>query len=159
MITPPRARSTADRWQDRLDQLIVATAVTAIVGVALQTLAKHGPLHILGLIAAIAAWLVFATDASVMLTVSPEPGRWARGHVFELVLLVVTCPLWPVLFYRLLVLELLPALTVLEVAKLAKLVKVAYALRRGRGNPGRGWIEVVVVLLAAMAVGLLVILH
>jgi hypothetical protein len=159
MIRPPRTRPAADRWQDRLDRLVLATALTAIVGVALQTLAKHGPVHVLGLIAAVAAWLVFATDASVMLSVSPEPGRWARGHAFELVLLVLTCPLWPVFFYRLLVLELLPALTVLEAAKLAKLVKVAYALRRRRGNPGRGRIEVAVVLLAALAVGLLVILH
>jgi hypothetical protein len=44
------------------------------------------------------SWSIFGVDTAVMLTISVEPGRWARGHRFELLLLVLTCPLWPVLF-------------------------------------------------------------
>jgi hypothetical protein len=153
----------AEQWQDRFDRLVLATAIVAIVGVALQTLARHGPLHVLGLIAAGLSWLVFALDAIVMLSVSPSPARWARGHGLELTLLVLTCPLWPVLLYRLLLLELLPALTVLEAAKLAKLAKVVYALRPNRRSrragttPGRGRLDAAIVLIAAVAVAVVVV--
>ena len=65
---------------------------------------------------------------------------------------MATCPLWPIVLHRLLLLELLPALTVLEAAKLAKLVKVAYASRRHHGSPGRGRFASAIVLVAAVAV-------
>ncbi len=135
------------------------TAVVALVGVALQTVAKHGPAHIVGLVAVAATWLVFVADAVVMLSVATEPGRWARGHAFELVLLVVTCPLWPVLFYRLLLLELLPALTVLEAAKLAKLAKVTYALRRGRRDTASGRVARALIVLVAVALAVFVVVR
>jgi voltage-gated potassium channel len=152
-----RSQLRAGRWQDRFDRVVLVTAATAIVGVALQTIARSGPLYVLGLVAAWLAWLGFAIDAGVMLSVSPQPGRWARGHAFELALVVLTCPVWPILLYRLLLLELLPALTVLEAAKLAKLVKVAYALRRHRGAPGRGRIAAAIVLVAAVVVAAFVV--
>ena len=152
-----RSQVLAARWQDRFDRVVLVTAAAAIIGVALQTIAKSGPLHVLGLAAAWLAWLGFAIDATVMLSVSPQPGRWARGHAFELALVVLTCPLWPILLYRLLLLELLPALTVLEAAKLAKLVKVAYALRRHRGAPGRGRLAAAIVLVAAAVVAVFVV--
>jgi len=151
MAIPARTREAADRWQGRLDEVILATAVLAILGVALQTAAKHGPVHAVGLIAAILAWMVFVADAAVMLTVSPEPYRWARGHAFELVLLPLTCPLWPILVPRLLALELLPAFTVLEAAKFAKLAKVTYRLRRS------GRVARTVILIGALVVAVFVL--
>jgi hypothetical protein len=159
MILRLRSQLAAAQWQDRFDRIVLVTAATAIAGVALQTIAKTGPVHILGLVAAWLAWLGFAADAAVMLSVSPQPGRWARGHLFELVLVVLTCPIWPIVLYRLLLLELLPALTVLEAAKLAKLVKVAYALRRHRGSPGRGRFAAAFLLVAAVAVAVFVLRH
>jgi hypothetical protein len=66
---------------------------------------------------------------------------------------------WPLLLHRLLLLELLPALTVLEAAKLAKLVKVAYALRRQRGSSIGGRFAAAIVLIAAVAVAVFVLRH
>lgn len=154
----PRSAARAGRWQDRLDGLIVAAAAPAVAGVALQT-AGGGRLRVLGVTLSALAWLVFVLDAAVMLTVSPQPGRWARGHAFELAVLGATFPLWPLLAYRLLLLELLPALTLLEVAKLAKLAKVARSVRaRGSGSgPARALTGAV--LLAAAATGWLVLAH
>ncbi len=159
MVPSRRSPLAAARWQDRFDRIVLVTAATAIVGVALQTVAKDGVVHVLGLVGAWAAWLGFAVDASVMLSVSPHPRRWARGHVFELLLVVLTCPLWPILLYRLLLLELLPALTVLEAAKLAKLVKAAYALRRHHGRPGRGRVAATLLVVAALVVAIFVLRH
>jgi voltage-gated potassium channel len=159
VIPKRRSQLAAARWQDRFDRVVLATALTAIVGVALQTAEESGPVHILGLVAAWVAWLGFALDATVMLSVSPQPGRWARGHAFELALVVLTCPVWPLLLYRLLLLELLPALTVLEAAKLAKLVKVAYALRRHRDSGAGGRSAAAVLLVAAVGVAVFVLRH
>lgn len=113
----------------------------------------------MGLGAAWLAWLGFTADATVMLSVSPRPGQWARGHLFDLALVILTCPIWPILLHRLLLLELTPALTVLEAAKLAKLVKVAYALRRHQGSPSRGRITAAILLIAAAVVAALVLRH
>jgi hypothetical protein len=48
---PTRSVEAAARWQDRLDRLVLVSAATAVAGVALQTLEKSGPVHIVGLIA------------------------------------------------------------------------------------------------------------
>jgi hypothetical protein len=157
MVRSRRSQLAASRWQDRFDDVILAAAALAIVGVAWQTIAKTGPVHTLGLVTAWLAWLGFTADAAVMLSVSPQPGQWARGHAFDLALVVLTCPIWPILLHRLVLLELLPALTVLEAAKLAKLVKVAYALRRHRGSPSRGRITAAILLVAAAGVAVFVL--
>jgi voltage-gated potassium channel len=157
MIDSRRSQATAARWQDRFDRVILVAAASAVVGVALQTMAANGPVHAIGLVMAWLAWLGFAIDAVVMLSVSPRPALWARGHAFDLALVVLTCPLWPILLTRLLLLELLPALTVLEAAKLAKLAKVAYALRRHRGSATLGRVIAVIVLVAAASIAVFVL--
>jgi hypothetical protein len=128
--------SPVERWQSRFDACILATVVIALLGVGLQVAAHHGPWHGVGVGLAALSWLVFGVDAAVMLSISPDRVRWARGHVFDLGLLVLTFPLWPLLGQRLLLLELLPALTVLEAAKLAKLLKVVRVLRRRPAEGG-----------------------
>ena len=74
-------------------------------------------------------------------------------------MLGATFPLWPLLAHRLLVLELLPALTLLEVAKLAKLAKVARAVRARGSGSGAARAVTGTVLLAAAAAGWLVLAH
>jgi hypothetical protein len=154
-----RDQVRADRWQDRFDRWVLAAAIIAIVGVALQTASKHGPIHLVGLIAVTVTWLIFVVDAAVMLTISPQPAKWARGHAFELVLLVLTFPLWPLLLNRLVLLELLPAFAVFEVAKLAKLAKVTFALRRDRRRSPTGRVARAGVIAAALGAALFVVLH
>jgi hypothetical protein len=154
----PNSVALADRWQNRFDSLILTTVVLALAGVALQVGFHHGPWHGVGVGVASLSWLVFAADAVVMLTVSPDPVQWIRGHTFDLLLLLLTFPLWPLLIQRLLLLELLPAFTVLEVTKLAKLTKVIRALRHrpaGRGSR----IVAAVVVVATAVVGMTVLVY
>lgn len=157
MLLPARSEQAAARWQEVFDGVVVVAAAGAVVGVALQTLAGTGPVRILGGLLVAGSWLAFLVDVMVMLAVSPQPARWARGHAFELVLVVTTFPLWPLLAVQLLLLELLPALTVLESAKLAKLAKVARAV--GRDGVGAGRTLAVAILAAAAATALLVVLR
>lgn len=154
-----RSSGLAARWQDRFDTYVLAAAFSAVVGVALQTLAGGGPLKLVGVVVAAGSWAVFVLDAAVMLTVSPEPRRWARGHWFELMVLVLTFPLWPVILHRLLLLELLPALTVLEAAKLAKLAKVVRAVRHSPSARAESRLAAAALVTAAAVVGVLVITH
>ena len=157
VLLPARSAQAAAGWQDRFDAVVVAAAVTAVAGVALQVLAGSGTPKLVGVLLVTASWLAFLVDVVVMLAVSPQPARWARGHAFELVVVFTTFPLWPLVAGQLLLLELLPALTVLESSKLAKLAKVARAVRRGRS--GRGGPLAALILLAAAATGLLVLLR
>jgi hypothetical protein len=159
-MTPHRSATLAASWQDRLDRLVLAAGVVAIVGVALQTGDKSGLGHDIGLACAVLSWLAFALDVGVMISLSPRPGQWLRSHRLELVLLVLTCPLWAVLLYDLLWLELLPALTVLDAAKLAKLFKVGLTASSRRGAPARiRGVAAAVVLAAAVVVAVQVIRH
>ena len=156
-LLPTRSAQAAAGWQDRFDAVVVAAAVAAVAGVALQVLAGSGTPKLVGTLLVAASWLAFLVDVVVMLAVSPQPARWARGHALELVVVFATFPLWPLVAGQLLLLELLPALTVLESSKLAKLAKVARAVRRGRS--GRGGPLAALILLAAAATGLLVLLR
>jgi hypothetical protein len=107
-----------------------------VVAVALQM--GHGDSKLIGTVLSWGVWLVFALQAAVMLTVSPSPGAWARGHAFDLVVLLLTWPVWTLAAKEVVVVELAPTLTLLEATKLVKLVKVARAVHlRAEGTAGR----------------------
>jgi hypothetical protein len=116
-------------WQRRLDGPVVAAAVAAIPAVGLQLLGNEA-LHDAGLALSWIVWFVFLADAAIMLTVHPRPAAWARSHAFELVVVLVAFPLWPLVRPGLLAAEVLPAFTLLEATKLAKLAKTVRVLRR-----------------------------
>jgi hypothetical protein len=145
-----RSAEAAARWQERLDGVIVVAALLAVLAVALQT--AHGDAKVVGEILSWAVWAVFALEAAVMLSLSPSPGLWARGHVVDLLVLLVASPVWPLVVRDLLVAEVAPALTVLEATKLAKLVKATKAVHRRAGRA-----LAAAVLLAALAVAVLVL--
>lgn len=75
-----------------------------VTGVALQVLAGSGTLKLVGGLLVVASWLAFLVDVVVMLAVSPQPARWARGQAVELVVVIVvtTFPLWPLVAGQLL---------------------------------------------------------
>ncbi len=131
---------------------MVVAAGLALVAVVLQVVG-HGPWHTVGLALSWAVWAVFLLDAAVLLAVHPRPGRWARGHWFELVVLVVAFPLWPQVVPRVTEAEILPALDLLKAAKLAKLAKAVRLVRHRSASRGL----VVAVVLAAVAVAVLVV--
>ena len=124
--------ATAARWQSRFDTWVLVAAVAAVLGVALQ-LAPAG-CHTTGLVLNWAAWSAFLAEVVVMPALSPAPGRWVRGHWFELVITVIACPAWPLVLYDLLLAELVPALTVLDTVKLAKLAKSVRVVRTRLGG-------------------------
>jgi hypothetical protein len=132
----------------------VAVAPLALVGVALQT--GHGHAKLIGAALSWTVWAVFALQAAVMLSISPSPASWARGHAFDLAVLVLTWPVWALAARDILVVEVAPALTLLEATKLVKLAKVARAVHlRASGTAGRAF--AVGVVLAAAAVAALVL--
>ncbi len=129
-------------------------APIAVVAVALQT--GHGTTKVIGVVLMWGVWLVFALQAAVMLSVSPIPAAWARGHAFDLAVLVLTWPLWALAAKDVLVIELAPAFTVLEATKLVKLMKVARAAHVRASDP-TGRAIAAVVLVGAVAVAVLVL--
>jgi hypothetical protein len=116
----------------------------------------HGTTKVIGTVLIWGVWLVFGVQAVVMLRVSPDPRAWARGHAFDLIVLVVTWPVWALAAKDVLVVELAPALTVLEATKLVKLAKVARAAHLRATNAG-GRVIAAFVLLGAVGVGYLVL--
>ncbi len=140
-----RSLARAEHLEERLDGPVVVAAVVALVAVVLQVAQHHGPWHTLGLTLSWAVWAVFALDAAVLLAVHPAPGRWARGHWFELLVLVVAFPLWSRVLPGGTGTEVAPAFDLLKAAKLAKVVKAARLVHyRGRSRA----LGVVVVVLA-----------
>jgi hypothetical protein len=147
------SRMRSERWQSRFDGWVLAAAVGSVLGVALQL--APGGWHTAGLVLTWAAWSVFAAEAVVMPVLSAAPARWVRGHWLDLLIMVVACPAWPLLFYDLLVAELVPALTVLDTVKLAKLAKSVRVVRTRLGGPA----VVTVMLVVAAAVAVEVVRH
>jgi hypothetical protein len=148
-----RSLERAERLEAALDGPVVVASAVALVAVVLELLERHGPVHTAGQILSWAVWAVFLVDAAVLLSVHPFPGRWARSHWFELAVLLVAFPLWPVVFPRLLGAEIAPTFDLLKVAKLAKVTK-AVRLVRHRGESRALVIGFVAV---AVAVGLFVV--
>ena len=142
---------TAERWQEQFDVALVAAAIAAVVGVALQVHGGHDTAYEVGRVILWVVWLVFALDVAVMLAVHPAPRAWARSHWFELGVLVVSFPVWPTIAYGFLVLELAPAFSVLDAVKLAKLVKAVRVLRT---RAARGLTVIVMVASVATAVAI-----
>ncbi|HEY2637293.1 MAG TPA: hypothetical protein VGI54_07900 [Solirubrobacteraceae bacterium] len=115
-----------------------------------------GPAKDVGYALAWVVWIVFAAEAAIMLTVTPERGAWARHHWLELAVLVVAWPLWAKAAHDLLELELLPVVTLLQAAKLAKLAKAVRVLRR-RAPQTAATGAAALVLLVAVAVAVRVL--
>lgn len=130
-----RSRQRAEHLEARLDGPVVVASAVALVAVVLQVARHEGPWHSVGLALSWAVWAVFLVDAAVLLAVHPEPGRWARGHWFEIVVLVVAFPLWPQVIPQVTGIEVAPAFDLLTAAKLAKVAKAARLVHyRGRSR-------------------------
>lgn len=124
-----RSLERAERLEDALDGPVVAAAVLALVAVVLEVAQKHGPVHTAGQVLSWVVWTVFLLDAAVLLSVHPSPRSWARSHLFELAVLLVAFPLWPLVAPRLAGAEIVPALDLLKAAKLLKLTKAVRLVR------------------------------
>jgi len=152
-----RSLERAERLEAALDGPVVVASALALVAVVLELVERHGPVHTTGQVLSWAVWAVFLVDAAVLLAVHPFPARWARSHWFELAVLVVAFPLWPVVFPRLLGVEIAPTFDLLKVAKLAKVTKAARLVRH-RGE-SRALVIAFVAIAAAVGVFIVVTGH
>ncbi len=154
-----RPLTSAERallWQDRFDGLLLVAALLAVIGVALQVAHLSRATDVLGFVVASAAWVVFAVNAVVMLRVVDRRWKWVWSHAFELLVVIVAFPAWPLLVKHLTVLELVPAVTVLEAAKLAKLAEALRVVRHHKKvGVSRVVMAVIIVVLALGAAGVM----
>jgi len=145
---------TVERWQARFDVALAAAAIAAVIGVALQVHDVHDGAYDAGAGILWVVWLIFALDVAVMLRIHPSPRAWARSHWFEITVVVVSFPVWPIIAYGLLVIELAPALTVFDAVKLAKLVKAVRILDARAAR-----VVTVAVVVGSVATGLAIASH
>lgn len=144
-------------WERRLRRPVLAAAWLAIPTVLLYFSSLEGWLAVLAVSLAWSIWLVFLTEAVIMLTVARDRGAWARGHVFGLVILLATFPLLTSILEGLLAARALSSvqglrvLQVLYLAKAAKLFKSAMILRASGAAPRHPAVITAAALLAATA--------
>ncbi len=129
------------RWERRLRRPVLAAAWLAIPTVLLYFSSLEGGVAAVAITLAWSIWLVFLAEAVIMLSVVRDRVGWARGHLFGLVILLVTFPLLTSILEGLLAARALSGvqglrvLQVLYLAKAAKLIKSAMILRSSGAAP------------------------
>ena len=128
-------------WERRLRRPVLGAAWLAIPTVLLYFSSLEGWVALLAASMAWSIWLVFLVEAVIMLSVVADRRAWARGHLFGLVILLVTFPLLTSILEGLLAARALSSvqglrvLQVLYLAKAAKLIKSAMILRSSGSAP------------------------
>lgn len=137
----PIADPRGARWEKRLQRPVLAAAWLAIPTVLLYFSSLEGWVAVLAVSMAWGIWLVFLTEAVIMLRVVKRKRAWARGHLFGIVILLATFPLLTNILEGLLAARALSSiqgmrvLQVLYLAKAAKLIKSAMILRQTGATP------------------------
>ncbi len=136
---------------------MLGAAWLAIPTVLLYFSSLEGWVALVALSLAWTIWLVFMAEAVIMLSVVRERRAWARGHLFGLVILLVTFPLLTSILEGLLAARALSSvqglrvLQVLYLAKAAKLIKSAMILRSSGAAPRHPALITAAALLGAAA--------
>lgn len=112
------ARSEA--IQERFEWPVIAAALLTIPLVLIQESHLPEPWPTLGTVLNWGTWLVFASEVAVMLWVAPRKWVWARSHMLDIVVTVLTPPFAPAAWQ---------AGRVYRVARLLRLLRV-FSLRR-----------------------------
>lgn len=112
------ARSEA--IQQRFEWPVIAAALLTIPLVLIQESHLPQPWPTVGDVLNWGTWLVFATEVVVMLWVAPRKWVWARSHVIDIVVTILTPPFAPAAWQ---------AGRVYRVARLLRLLRV-FSLRR-----------------------------
>ena len=137
----PTADPRGALWERRLRLPVLGAAWLAIPTVLLYFSSLEGWVALLAVTMAWSIWLVFLVEAVIMLIVVREKRAWARGHLFGLLILLVTFPLLTSILEGLLAARALSSvqglrvLQVLYLAKAAKLIKSAMILRASGSAP------------------------
>lgn len=137
----PTADPRGALWERRLRLPVLGAAWLAIPTVLLYFSSLEGWVALLAVTMAWSIWLVFLVEAVIMLSVVRRKRAWARGHLFGLLILLVTFPLLTSILEGLLAARALSSvqglrvLQVLYLAKAAKLIKSAMILRASGSAP------------------------
>lgn len=112
------ARSEA--IQQRFEWPVIAAALLTIPLVLIQESSLPEPWPAIGTALNWGTWLVFASEVVVMLWVAPRKWAWARSHLLDIVVTILTPPFAPAAWQ---------AGRVYRVARLLRLLRV-FSLRR-----------------------------
>jgi hypothetical protein len=148
-------------WEARLRRPVMAAALLALPTVFLYFSKLEGWVAILAVSLAWSIWIVFVTEAVIMLTVVRDRWAWIRGHLFGIAIIVATFPALTHILEGLLAaravssLQAARVLQVLYLAKAGKLIKSALILRKdGAINRHPFLSSLAVLLLAIVLVGI-----
>jgi voltage-gated potassium channel len=106
------------RFQRFFDWVLLVAALAVVPVILVEQSHASRQAKDAAAIANWAIWILFATEAVVMLTFSPAPREWARHHKLELAVVVLTPPVLP------------PGLQSLRLLRLLRLVVLIKLSRR-----------------------------
>jgi voltage-gated potassium channel len=106
--------------QERLEWPVVVAALLTLPIIVIQESDFGAPWPTIATVLNWATWIVFLVEAVLMLAVAPDRWRWARHHVIDLAVVVLTPPFAPAAWQ---------AGRLFRLVRLLRLVRV-FALRR-----------------------------
>jgi voltage-gated potassium channel len=123
---PPGMDERSVRVAERLNTPMLIAAALTLPMVAITESRTGGWLEIAAVVLNWVTWLAFAFELVVMLAVVPDRRTWARHHLTEVAIVVLTPPLLPAGLQSLRVLRLL---RLLRLARLAQLSRQVFSLQ------------------------------
>ncbi len=123
MAVHPSNSQRVATWEKRLRMPVVIAATAVLPLVALGMSHATGAWHTVESVGHWAVWLTFLAEVAIMLAVVDDRRAWRRGHRLELLVVVLSSPLVP------LVLAVAPALRLLIVVKAFKALKLSKAVK------------------------------
>ena len=117
----PRAAA----WEKRLRVPVLVAALAVLPLTALSLTHPHGAWQTIETVGHWAVWSTFLVEVAIMLRVVDDRLAWARGHRFELLVVVLSSPLVPLALAVAPALRLLVAVKAFKTLKLAKVIKLA----------------------------------
>lgn len=87
---PATRALTADQWQSLTYWPLIITSLVFIVVYSWQVIADlQGPAYAVARVVIGVTWVVFAVDYVVRLALADPRGKWFRGHLFDLAVVVI----------------------------------------------------------------------
>jgi voltage-gated potassium channel len=106
--------------QRLLSQAVLVAAIGTIPVIVIEQTSVSTPWKTVGEALNWCTWLVFVTETFVMLVLNNGRRRWARGHVIEIALVILTPPIFPAGLQSLRAVRILRLLRLIRVPKLMR---------------------------------------
>ena len=127
---------------------MIAASVLTLPAIVLEDSHRHGLAHQVGVWLGAATWLMFFIEVVVMLSVVDSRWEWVRGHMLDVVIVVLTPPF---VFASLEGLRLLRALRLLRLLRVFRVAPLAKRLFTTDGLKYIAVMAMLVVIVAASA--------